>query len=106
MKGRHLGMHPIGTIPEHEPGDYWQVGDGDDPNVPITVSEPTNLTKTMWRVVTPLGQVALLAKHTIREESDGTISVRPDDGSSNSILVTDHRGSWHGYIEHGEWREI
>jgi hypothetical protein len=40
----------------------------------------------------------------VREEDDGTISVRPGDGSSNSILLSGAFGkTWHGYIEHGEW---
>ncbi len=47
-----------------------------------------------------------LTKHTIREEDDGTISVRPGDGSSNSILITGAHGrTWHGYIERGVWNE-
>jgi len=106
MKGRNLGIHLYAVIPDHRPGDYWQIGDGDDPLSPLYVDEPGNLTRTVWRVVTPLGQIGTLRKHTVREESDGTISVRPNDGSSNSILITDHRGTWHGYIEHGEWRPV
>lgn len=46
-----------------------------------------------------------LELHTVREHEDGTISVRPGDGSSNSILISGSRGrKWHGYIEHGIWR--
>ena len=45
--------------------------------------------------------------HTVRENEDGTISVLPGDGSSNSILVHGSRvRSWHGYIYSGEFREI
>jgi hypothetical protein len=47
----------------------------------------------------------MLSIHTVREEDDGTISVRPGDGSSNSILIK-YRAEptwWHGYIEHGVW---
>lgn len=107
MKGRNLGIHLYDRIPDHKPGDYWQIGDGDDPKSPITVEGvPSNLTKTLWRVVTPLGQIGTLHFHTVRENDDGTISVLPGDGSSNSILITDHRGSWHGYIYNGEWREV
>jgi hypothetical protein len=40
----------------------------------------------------------------VREHEDGTISVRPGDGSSNSILITGHDGEqYHGYIECGVW---
>ncbi len=42
-----------------------------------------------------------LGKHTIVEHEDGTITVSP------SILCTGHHGAtWHGYLEHGVWREI
>lgn len=104
---------------EIQPGDYWRClttdGDryldvqqfpedraywGNDPR------HDQNLTGGVWHVVTPLGQHALLSIHTVREEDDGTISIRPGDGSSNSVLVSDpNRGEWHGYIEHGEWNE-
>jgi hypothetical protein len=74
---------------------------------PAHSDSPSNLTGTVWEIVAPdtgFG-VATLFHHTVREEEDGTISVRPGDGSSNSILVTGaHDTEWHGYIEHGEWR--
>lgn len=45
----------------------------------------------------------MLPVHTVREHEDGTISVRPGDGSSNSILVKQGDGQqWRGYIDHGE----
>ncbi len=48
--------------------------------------------------------IAWLRNHTVREHEDGTISVRPGDGSSNSILVIGHDSEqWHGYIEHGRF---
>lgn len=48
-----------------------------------------------------------LEHHTVREEDDGTISVRPNDGSSNSIQITGGQGrEWHGYIEHGVWQAV
>ena len=87
-----------------KPGDYWRAMDVELP----PGYAPGNLTRTAWYVVAPeLGfGVAILTQHTVREEDDGTISVRPGDGSSNSILVTGAHGkTWHGYIEHGEWRK-
>lgn len=53
----------------------------------------------------PPGNPHLLAglrNHTVEEHEDGTISVTP------SILVRlQHRGlEWHGYIEHGYWRQV
>lgn len=91
-----------------QPGDYWRVLGAD--GRPKTVTSPGNLTGGVWHVVPPIGgpddwMLGRLELHTVREHEDGTISVRPGDGSSNSILVSDGRGrSWHGYIEHGEWR--
>jgi hypothetical protein len=64
-----------------------------------------NLTGHVYGVLDPLGHYGMLSIHTIREEEDGTISVRPGDGSSNSILIK-YRAEptwWHGYIEHGVW---
>lgn len=67
----------------------------------------TNLSGELWFVTTPNGLVGNLANHTVREEADGSISVRPGDGSSNSILVHGAMGkSWHGYIESGVWSEV
>lgn len=109
MKGRRLPDTPVDKLPaDWQAGDYWKCMLADKFGTrPIkVVGHESNLTGTMWRVVTPLGQLGTLSKHTVREHDDETISVRPGDGSSNSILIHDHRGSWHGYIEHGEWQEI
>lgn len=40
-----------------------------------------------------------LSKHDVTEHPDGTITVSP------SILVTSHRGRWHGYLRAGEWEQ-
>ncbi len=109
LKGRRRPDTPRDQLPPSpQPGDYWKVlnvGTGQ----PAVSDSPSNLTGTVWEIVAPdtgFG-VATLAVHTVREEDDGTISVRPGDGSSNSILVTGAHGKqWHGYIEHGEWRSL
>lgn len=42
-----------------------------------------------------------LSAHEVVEHEDGTITVSP------SILVTGHHDrTWHGYLEHGVWREV
>lgn len=98
-----------------KPGDYWKIldtGTG-EPRAPDP-PQPENLTGTCWYVVVPLDDgdgtgygLGRLEAHTVREEDDDTISVRPNDGSSNSILITGAHGkSWHGYIEHGVWNEV
>lgn len=77
----------------------------------ITHSPPsavgaTNLTGELWFVITPNGLVGNLGNHTVREEDDGSITVAPGDGSSNSILVGNGTESWHGYITRGLWWEL
>lgn len=129
MKGRHLPDAPIGEFPAEYgdllPGDYWFVTvRRDHPEYPRRLNvkdhpddqrwwgnEPPdprfaqNLTGLVLGIMTPDGRYGQLCIHTVREEEDGTVSVRPGDGSSNSILVSggSQPGQWHGYIEHGEW---
>lgn len=93
----------------YEIGDYWKVL-ADDGLPKMIVHHDGKLTEECWRAVLPLGGglgIANLDLHTVREHDDGTISVRPNDGSSNSILVSRNGAkpaSWHGYIEHGVFR--
>jgi hypothetical protein len=54
-----------------------------------------------WAACTPNGHLANLAKHDVVENEDGTITVSP------SILVEQsNMGSWHGFLEHGNWRQV
>lgn len=110
LTGRRRPDTPHGDLPpDLQAGDYWKVlsHDGSEPRL---VEWPEKLTKDCWMVVVPLGSergygIGNLERHTVREEEDGTISVRPNDGSSNSILVSkSSRQSWHGYVEHGVFR--
>lgn len=106
MNGRRRPDVVFGELPDDlRPGDYWKYLDrnGD----PKHVDRPGNLTGTVWGIYTPDrgAGVGTLMAHTVREHEDGTISVRPGDGSSNSILQRGAGGTWHGYIEHGVWRE-
>jgi hypothetical protein len=42
-----------------------------------------------------------LSNHEVTEHEDGTITVFP------SILIYGHHDrQWHGYLEHGVWREV
>lgn len=66
------------------PGDYGRATDG------------------RWLAIPPGENRHLLAnvsKHEVTEHEDGTITVSP------SILVSNHTGTWHGYLERGVWRE-
>lgn len=108
LQGRRRHDLPFAELHEDiRPGDYWKILDAE--GQPRRSSDPSNLEGTCWYVVAPIGDgfaLGRLEKHTVREHDDGTISVRPGDGSSNSILITGARGvSWHGYIEHGVWEE-
>jgi hypothetical protein len=111
--GRRRPDLPLGEIHgDLQPGDYWKIVDKD--GTPRSPDPPCaeNLTGTCWFVVAPLGDgegygLGRLEKHTVREHEDGTISVRPGDGSSNSILIGGaHGAEWHGYIEHGVWSHV
>lgn len=104
MRGRRLPDLAYGQMHEGlQAGDYWKILNRDGSE--RRSKHPENLTGTSWYLVVPLGKgygIAWLENHTVREHEDGTISVRPNDGSSNSILVG--RGAkkqWHGYVEHG-----
>lgn len=109
MTGRRRPATEIDRLPaDIEAGDYWMVLVNDSDGLrPMMVTEPSNLTGGVWRVAAPMSYgfaIGTLTKHTVREHDDGTISVRPGDGSSNSILITGHDGEqYHGFIEHGVW---
>lgn len=116
MKGRRLPDTIFGEIPDGaKPGDYWKYlnRETNEPLKPYSnlpeAQLKGNLTKTVWGYYSPDGNgIGTLMIHTVREEEDGTISVRAGDGSSNSIK---HMGGatkkiWHGYIEHGVWNKI
>lgn len=68
---------------DFSPGDYGRMRDG------------------RWLVKSPRGSGHLgdLSMHTVTEHEDGTITVSP------SILVTDGRAPWHGYLERAVLRE-
>lgn len=55
-----------------------------------------------WYGVTPNGHGCNLNAHTIWLHEDGHITCAP------SIAVSIERGTpaWHGYLEHGMWREV
>ena len=55
----------------------------------------------LWYIMPP-GMVTgcgVLSKHKVTEHEDGTITVSP------SILITNHTGQWHGFLERGVWRK-
>jgi hypothetical protein len=112
MRGRRREDVEFGSLPEDvQPGDIWRYVNRDGAFVSAAKLYPRedmsgNLTDGVWGYASPDGNgIGTLALHTVREHDDGTVSVLPGDGSSNSIL---HSGgptdqTWHGYIRHGVW---
>ena len=80
MTGRRIYPTPGPGTSVYAPGDYGKLSE-------------------TWHACTPSGALANLANHTVTEHEDGTITVAP------SILVTDGETSWHGFLEHGIWRQ-
>lgn len=111
LQGRRRVDTPEGDIPpDLMPGDYWKILDSS--GAPKRSTYASNLTGTCWHLACPLGRgdetyaLANLIAHTVREHDDGTISVLPGDGSSNSILVTRRPGeTWHGFVRAGVLEE-
>lgn len=111
LTGRRRPPTRFGDLPDDlQPGDYWRYvnREGGEPMSAATYRGgpvPSNLTDSVWGYYSPDGNgLGTLVLHTVREHEDGTISVLPGDGSTNSIL---HKGArdtqWHGYIRHGVW---
>ena len=121
MLGRRLPGTRFGELPldldDLQPGDIWKYTNRD--GTPVSArslyttskslgSVEGNLTDGVWGYRSPDGNgIGTLGLHTVREHEDGTVSIRPGDGSSNSVL---HAGgpdrlTWHGYVEHCVWRE-
>lgn len=111
MQGRRLPDTKMNEFPKDvQPGDYWKILNSD--GTPRIVHHPGKLTETCWFACPPRPDgdgfaLGRLEYHTVREHEDGTISVLPNDGSSNSIAIQGAHGYfWHGYIYNGVWKEI
>lgn len=113
MRGRRRPDVTLGVLPDDlQPGDYWKYVDKDDQpfraDCGLWAGDVSgNLTGGVWGYYSPDGNgIGTLVLHTVREHDDGTISIRPGDGTSNSVL---HSGgathkTWHGYVDHGDWQ--
>jgi hypothetical protein len=53
-----------------------------------------------WFARPPGCHAGNLANHDVVEHDDSSISVSP------SILIEAYDCKWHGYLEHGIWREV
>lgn len=73
---------------EYEPGDYGRWHD-------------------MWFCRTPGDEAKFtgnLSNHLVVEHEDGTITVNPSILVHSRWAGVEH--TWHGYLEHGVWREV
>lgn len=80
MQGRRVYVESFINL---KPGDYAMI-------------------KGIWYCCVPDDRFGNLSNHQVTEHEDKTITVSP------SILVSrgGKRGQWHGYLEHGVWREV
>lgn len=115
MKGRRLPDTRFGNLPDDpQPGDLWRYLDKSGEPLKADCGlwkgdVAGNLTNEVWGYYSPDGNgIGTLVLHTVRIEDDGTVSIRPDDGSSNSVLHTGGptRKTWHGYVDHNVWTEV
>jgi hypothetical protein len=109
-QGRRVADVPFGDLPaDIEPGAYWKYLDKSGEPMQCSAEQRAsgNLTGGVWGFSAPNGAgIGTLMLHTVREHEDGTATIAPGDGSSNSVLISGAGSSWHGYLEHGVWREV
>jgi hypothetical protein len=80
--GRRLPDNSPGR--DHQPGDY---------------SLQTWTKPPQWWVRDPAGALRSLGPgHAVLVHADGSITVRPS-------ILDPKPGGWHGWLEHGSWRE-
>jgi hypothetical protein len=99
MKGRRLpdGYH----YRDAQAGDYWRqiLWVGNDPKPPDELADNAVRGRDFeWCICDPKGQLGHIGKHEVVEHEDGTITVSP------SILSVG-KDAYHGFLEHGVWRE-
>lgn len=113
ITGRRLPDTQFSYLPlpldELQPGDIWKYVNADGTPVSAASLYPKhdmsgNLTDCVWGYAAPTQGLGTMSLHTVRENEDGTVSIRPGDGSSNSVLH-DPGGPhyWHGYVDHNVW---
>jgi hypothetical protein len=94
LQGRRV--ESVKALYDGQAGDYVIV----HPNDPQGIRHPEPKIQLFFR--DPTGAIGRASKHEITECEDGTVTVSP------SILATsgEHGHDWHGYLEHGIWREL
>jgi hypothetical protein len=99
MRGRHIAISYPWTSEGIEPGDYWIGENG------------------KWEAACPVPRdeqgfllIAALCAHHVVEHDDGTITVSPSilvGGDYSGVATREwvDKHTWHGFLEHGVWRE-
>jgi hypothetical protein len=64
----------------------------------------------VWYGRTPNGHLVNLAAHQVTEHNDGTVTVTPSIGVKSSRYSEEYDTMvtftvWHGFLEHGHWRQ-
>lgn len=73
----------------------------EDGQLPTKPGDYSLIDGVWWAIVPAPGfSVGRLSLHEVVLNEDGTITVSP------SILMQHGEKSWHGYLEHGIWREV
>lgn len=104
-----------------EPGQGWVAWEnGGSPGSPQCspgsyMKVTTRTGSVMWFIVDPLGAPGTIVKqhHQVEEHEDGTITVLPSldhqrdgyDHESFAAMITKYPFGWHGWLEHGIWKE-
>lgn len=93
------------------PDDEWFSQQADGLITPGDYGKIIDAGRVTWFVCTPDGARFMLASphspdsagrsHEVEEHDDGTITIEPRPGNSNSILSPQ---GWHGWLYRGVWR--
>lgn len=86
LRGRRVTLKQFYDNEYRQPGDYCG---------PIKSEDGP---EGAWYICDPKGQVGGLYNHKIEEHGDGSISVSPS-------ILDNSPGGYHGFLEHGVWRE-
>jgi hypothetical protein len=111
-KGTRLPDSVYPAVPKNAgPLDYWKWLSA--PGVPMVAARHHwfengghNVPHTCWGVCAPDGDFRFVQDITVREETDGTISVVQGDGGWDNKLVYGTPGTaqyWEGWLNHGDW---
>ena len=97
-QGRRITWQEAETLSNIQPGDYWF-----DPRHCWYAACPVPKDEDGFPLIATLGQ------HTVTEHEDGTITVSPSilvgGNYPNSPKEWAEKHTWHGFLEHGIWRE-